>query len=96
MAKVYQLDKFIESDSQFRAYLQNNGDNSDAIRQTKKILMTGIDNLLTCKQKNCVVMHYFKNMSKKEIAQQLGVNPSTVTRSIQAAKKRLSILDVFL
>ena len=62
----------------------------------KDMLLDAIETILTEKQKKYVKMHYFMDKPMKEIAKELGVNPSTVTRTIQSAKKRLSILSFFL
>lgn len=96
MAKIYQLDTMLENEAQFKAFICSGNDNSQDINKVKKLVRNGIDSLLTEKQKTYVTMHYFNNMSKKEIAQQLGVHPSTITRTIQAAQKRLSVLGAFL
>ena len=44
---------------------------------------------LTEKQKACVVAYYLEGRKMIDIAQDLGVAPSTVTRHIQSGKNRL-------
>lgn len=80
----------------YNLYNQTGYSNTEDGNNIKKMLKVGIDNMLTEKQRKCVIMHYFEKKSMKQIAKELGVCPSTVTRTIQLAKKRLSILSVFL
>lgn len=63
--------------------------NSCDISKMKTILQKAIANELTEKQRYCVCEHYFGGRSMKSIASELNVNPSTVTRHIQSAKRRL-------
>lgn len=55
----------------------------------KKILFKAIDTELTAKQKKCMIDYYLMNKKEKDIAAELGVNPSTVSRHITLAKKKL-------
>lgn len=80
----------------YNLYNQTGYSNTEDRNNIKKMLKVGIDNMLTEKQRKCVIMHYFEKKPMKQIAKELGVCPSTVTRTIQLAKKRLSILSVFL
>lgn len=58
-------------------------------RKITAILRSAIKNELTDKQRYCLCEHIYKGRSMKEIASELGVSPSTVTRHIQNARKRL-------
>jgi len=64
-------------------------DNSEKVKEMKHLLRRAIRNELTDKQRYCLCEHYFKKRSMKDIAAELGVNPSTVTRHIQNATRRL-------
>ncbi len=55
----------------------------------KKILQNAIANELTDKQRYCICEYYLNGRNMKDIADDLCVNPSTVTRHIQGAKRRL-------
>ncbi len=63
--------------------------NDKDISKMKKILYKAIKNELTEKQRYCVCEYYLQGRSMKSIALELKVNPSTVTRHIQSAKRRL-------
>ncbi len=63
--------------------------NDKDISKMKKILHKAIKNELTEKQRYCVCEYYLQGRSMKSIASELQVNPSTVTRHIQSAKRRL-------
>ncbi len=57
--------------------------------QMKQILSKAIYNELTAMQRLCIVEHFFNNKKQKEIADELGVNASTVSRHIKKGKKKL-------
>ena len=80
----------------YNLYNQSGFSNTEERNNIKKMLKIGIDTMLTEKQRKCILMHYFQKKPMKQIATELGVCPSTVTRTIQLAKKRLSILSFFL
>lgn len=63
--------------------------NDKDIFKMKKILHKAIKDELTDKQRYCVCQYYLQGRSMKSIASELHVNPSTVTRHIQSAKRRL-------
>ena len=76
----------------------NNADvsNGDSINIIKDMLLNALDTILTKKQRKRIKMPYYMGMPMNKIAKELGVCPSTVTRNIQSAKKRLSILSYYL
>lgn len=55
----------------------------------KQIMSKAIYNELTAMQRLCIVEHFFNNKKQIEIANELGVNASTVSRHINKGKKRL-------
>ena len=64
-------------------------DNSDDRRRMAALLRKVMDDGLTEKQRYCLQEYYLNNRSMKNIASGLGVYPSTVTRHIQSAEKKL-------
>lgn len=65
------------------------GDNADRISRLKRNLRDAKRQELTPRQCQILTMHYEEELSVTQIAKALGVNPSTVTRSLQRSKKRL-------
>ncbi len=63
--------------------------NRESRNRMKTILKKAIGSELTEIQKYCFVEHYINQRKGKEIAHELGVNPSTVSRHISAARKKL-------
>ncbi len=57
--------------------------------QMKQIMSKAIYNELTAMQRLCIVEHFFNNKKQKEIARELGVNASTVSRHINKGKRKL-------
>ena len=55
----------------------------------KKILKRAIQEELTDRQRACLTMFYLKRMKMKDIAEQLELSPSTVSRHISAAVRKL-------
>lgn len=68
---------------------ESNGDNSElrkiAIRALKKV----IEQQLTTRQKQYIVLYYYNDVDMVGIAKQFGVNKSTVSRTINRAKQNI-------
>lgn len=96
MRNSVNMNDYIDNMVSYKLYNQSGISNSNDVNMAKDLLLNAIDTVLTEKQKKCVKMHYFMDKPMNQIAKELGVNPSTVTRTIQSAKKRLSILSFFL
>ncbi len=65
------------------------GDNADRMTRLKRNLRDAKRQELTPRQYQILTMYYEEERSVTQIARALGVNPSTVTRSLQRSKKRL-------
>lgn len=63
--------------------------NNESRELMKKILSKAILDELTEKQRICVTYYYLAGKKEKDIAYELGLNPSTVSRHISAARKKL-------
>lgn len=96
MRNSVNMNEYIDNMVSYKLYNQSGISNSNDVNMAKDLLLNAIDTVLTEKQKKYVKMHYFMDKPMNQIAKELGVNPSTVTRTIQSAKKRLSILSFFL
>ena len=59
------------------------------IKKMKQILCKALKSELTERQRQCVTMYYYDDMKMKEIASTLSLSPSTVTRHIKAAQRKL-------
>lgn len=68
----------------------NSSETNDSERsRMKKILQKAILDELTDKQRYCLCEYFLNGRNMKSIADDLNVNPSTVTRHIQSAMRRL-------
>lgn len=73
----------------FRDYSPEKIDNSDEIKVMRNILSKAISSELTQMQRICLVEHYINRKKQKQIAEELGLNASTVSRHISSARKKL-------
>lgn len=73
----------------FESFLQNGSDNSSDITRMKKIISAAMTDELTDRQRFCIEEYYLGGKKMKDIAKQLGVTPSTVTRHIKLGKQKL-------
>lgn len=71
--------------SRFSSYGSNQAD----IERMKQILLQALSEDLTSRQRECITLYFYDNMKMKEIAAVLSLSPSTVTRHIKAAKRKL-------
>lgn len=83
-------------DTSLKMYQRSIYDDVPKCDKQNKLLKIGMQQFLTDKQREYLTLFYFEKMSKKDIAKKFNVNPSSVTRSIQSAKKKLSVLNLFL
>lgn len=88
----HRLVSITEKNLHFITYDNFSNDETNAcdISKMKKIMKMAIANELTEKQRYCLCEHFLYGRSMKSIASDLNVNPSTVTRHIQNAKRRLT------
>lgn len=73
------------SDSEF----WHGSTNKNSRDKMKKILSMAVLNELTERQRICIVDYYLNGKKEKEIAKELGVNSSTVSRHIMKARDKL-------
>lgn len=73
----------------FVKHLSNGSTNNESRKQMKTILSKAITTELTEMQRICIVEYYINDKKQKEIAQELGLNNSTVSRHIAAATRKL-------
>lgn len=64
-------------------------DNCEDVYFLRRVLRTGIDHCLTPRQRTVVRLYYYENMTMPQIAAELSVNTSTVSRHLKAARIRL-------
>ncbi len=70
-------------------YLSKGASNESSRQKMKKILLKAITDELTEKQRICIIEHYINEKKEKDIAFEMGVNISTVSRHISTAKRKL-------
>lgn len=63
-------------------------DNSLRLGRLRRYLPDAMEDL-TARQRQIVHLHYYENLSVSEIARQLEVNPSSVSRCLSRAQLRL-------
>lgn len=63
--------------------------NHTRLEIVREALREAIANELTPRQREVVTMYYFERLREVEIARRLQVNPSTVCRTLQRARKSL-------
>ena len=65
------------------------GDNSAQHRQLKRNLVRALQEDVTEKQRRCLLMYYGDGLNMREIGERLGVDKSTVSRTIKRGERRL-------
>ncbi len=63
--------------------------NNETLKKVRHALVETIKNDLTERQKETVILYYYKKMTMTEIADILGVNVSTVSRTLARARKNI-------
>ncbi len=76
-----------EADKEIRGILCSSGGDDRA--RLRRILLKVINNELTPRQKEIIVLYYFKDKDTTEIAELLGVSPQAVSGARARARLRL-------
>ncbi len=77
-----------EADKNIRDVLESESD-KDSIRKLKKLLLNVINNELTPRQKQIIVLYYFKKTDIVNIARQLEITPQAVSAVMSRARVRM-------
>lgn len=64
-------------------------DNSLQMERVRRNLHRALESELTARQREMVMLYYNQGLSMRQIARRLAVHPSTVSRTLQRAKRRL-------
>lgn len=74
---------------QLLAGIKEDDDNGYILRILSNAITSCVKSGLTKKQRMYLEMYYFENMNIPQIAKTLGVNKSTVSRSLSASKVKI-------
>ncbi|MCM1508209.1 MAG: sigma-70 family RNA polymerase sigma factor [Ruminococcus flavefaciens] len=77
-----------EADRNIRAVLESDSE-EDSIRKLKRILLNVINNELTPRQKEIIMLYYFKGIDIVTIARQLEVTPQAVSAVMSRARLKI-------
>lgn len=84
-------DKIIgEADREIRILIGDTGnDSSDYLKRLKKTMLKVINNELTSRQKEIIMLYYFKGMDIVSISKMLGVSPQAVSAVMKRARLKI-------
>lgn len=68
---------------------QNAGDNSERLERLRRSLRQARERELTPRQRQVTALYYDQGMNIPQIAEKLGLNRSTVSRTLSRARNRL-------
>lgn len=80
--KVYAADMAVYS-------RQMSADNSQEISRLKRNLIRALREDVTAKQRQVLLLYYAEGLNMREIGERLGVDKSTVSRTIKRGERRL-------
>ncbi|MBQ2944066.1 MAG: sigma-70 family RNA polymerase sigma factor [Ruminococcus sp.] len=86
---VLYAEDFLCDRASYLAYTSSGDTNRDELRKMKSILKRAMYTELTDLQRFCLVEHYLHGRKMKDIASELSLHPSTITRHISNAEKKL-------
>ena len=72
----------------FSSFNPNGTTNSESRKKMKEIISKAIVTELTDMQRICLTEYYLNDKKQKEIASELGLNASTVSRHISTARRK--------
>ncbi|MBQ8960973.1 MAG: sigma-70 family RNA polymerase sigma factor [Ruminococcus sp.] len=85
-----------QADKNIRAILCED-DEEDSRRRLRRVLLNVIKNELTPRQKEIIMLYYFKNIDTVQIGKMLGITPQAVSGAMARARLRMyKILKYYL
>lgn len=80
-----------EADRGIRELLldKNTEDSDDSLRKLRKTLLNVINNELTARQKEIIMLYYFKNMDIVRISEMLGISFQAVSAAMKRARLKI-------
>ena len=79
-----------------RWHLENDQDNSQRLGQVRRCLRRARETTLTPRQQQMVALYYDRGLTMQQIADLLDICPSTVSRTLRRAHRRLQNALQFL
>lgn len=90
MSRELPLSEYGEIKGSLEGYiLAQGGDNAEERAYIKQVMLRAVENELDARQAEILRCHYFDGESLSDIARRLGVNKSTVSRSVTRSVKKL-------
>lgn len=84
------LNDFTESLIGISNYQKDKFSDNSEYKKMLEVLVRAIDGELTERQRQCVVMYYGKQISLKDIALELNISESTISRHLKKSRNRLA------
>lgn len=85
----FEILELVSNSNQYKER-NSNEEEFDFVGHTKKAVLIAINEELTEKQRLYFTMFYLQNMTETQIAESFGIHKSTVCRTLQRAKVKIS------
>lgn len=97
MARTLSLSKELEELYCFNAALSDDmSTNGEQLKRVGYNMKMAMQNILTDKQCRCMIMYYFDAKQEKDIARELGISCSTVSRHLKAGREKMRVLKTLV
>lgn len=78
-----------EEDSDLNAIFSDEDNSNNSNTSAKRIMLKIINNELTERQKQVIMLYYFKNMNIVSISDMLGISPASVSVTLKRARNNI-------
>lgn len=96
ITKKYSLTNEIESEASFLSYSMPKAQRTEKLKRMDSLLKKAVKYELTERQKKCITYFYYESKKVDEIAELLGIKPTTVYKHLKKARKALQKCVVYL
>ncbi len=86
----------IEEAAAFYSYSMPKERKTERRKRMESLLKRAVKYELTERQKNCITYYYFERRTVEEIAQLMGIKPTTVYKHLKAARHALKKCIIYL
>ena len=92
---MYSLSDGIERYYSHNNYLTSESSEDSRVTRMKRLIASAMKNELTERQRTCIIKYYYDGLTVPEIAEDLGVKPTTVYKHLKLAMRSLKRISEY-
>ena len=96
LTKILTLNEELDKNVSYTSYSVSKTQKSEMLKRMESILKKAVRAELTERQRKCITYYYYDNKTVRDIAELLGIRPTTVYKHLNCARKVLKKCAIYL